>query len=205
MWPFIGATDGVAGVAPGQVAMRPEAAPGGAAANPRRAGDLSGQTRPGTPGFADVLSQALASGQARRDGGHDPAATGSLRLSAHAAERLRQAGLPFGEPEARALEEAVARVASRGGRECVAVTPRAAYVVHIPSGTVVTAITGQRMREGVFTGIDSAVFVRDAGLDRQAGAPAPRIDGSGAIATPVAREDGVTGNGTHQTKEAVAP
>lgn len=128
----------------------------------------------GAEGFGAVLARTLAAGGAATATAKAPQAapaadadgSGRLRLSAHAAHRLQAAGIDFEGPERRAVEAAAARAAARGGRDCLALTARAAYIVHLPSGTVVTAVAGERMREGVFTGIDSAVIAAEEGLDR---------------------------------------
>ncbi|MBX6722709.1 MAG: hypothetical protein IRY92_05685, partial [Dactylosporangium sp.] len=126
--------------------------------------------------------KARESGAATFAGAFAEALQRELVLSAHAGERLRQAGLSWGEPEASALGAAVAKAAAKGSRQCLAVSGQAAYVVHVPTRTVITVVTGDRMREGIFTGIDSTVFTGTGGLDRNAGTPAPRNDGSGARA-----------------------
>ncbi|MBX6351122.1 MAG: hypothetical protein IRZ11_06395 [Clostridia bacterium] len=126
----------------------------------------------GGASFADVFRRELAAGDARPA---EPPAR-PLVFSAHAAARMRQAGRAPSPAEVAELSAALARVAARGGRQCIAVLPDAVYLVHVPTRTVVTVVTAGRMGEGVFTGIDSAVFTGAAGLDRQAGARPPVRD-----------------------------
>jgi flagellar operon protein len=83
-----------------------------------------------------------------------------LRLSAHAAERLRQAGLSLSPEDVRRAEAAVAAAGSKGGQTALVLLGSLALVVSVPNRTVVTAIDGARMGQGVFTGIDSAVIAR---------------------------------------------
>lgn len=146
---------------PGGVPPEPAGAGGvGRAARPLPHPGVSGPADAG--GFAAALEQALSAG---RTVSPEAQPDGRLKLSAHAAHRLQAAGIAFEGQEQQAVETAVARAAARGGRECLALTARAAYIVHIPSGTVVTAIAGDRLKEGVFTGIDSAVIATGE-LDR---------------------------------------
>lgn len=105
------------------------------------------RTRPGEAGaasdFRSVLNQA----------------TRSIRLSAHAAERLRQSGRPLSPAEVEKVGEAVDRAAAKGARESLILLRDLALVVSIPNRTVITAVAGERMKENVFTQIDSAVIV----------------------------------------------
>jgi flagellar operon protein len=101
------------------------------------------------PGFAAALQRALAAPP--------------LRLSAHAAERLRRAGLTLGPEALQRVDAAVARAAARGGQNALVLMGSLALIVSVANRTVVTAVDGARMGQGVFTGIDSAVI--DRGLD----------------------------------------
>ncbi len=107
---------------------------------------------PGTaaPGFG----AALAAAQLAQTGGE-------LRLSAHAAQRLRQAGIGTEGPGWAAVRQAVQQVAEKGSRQTLVIWPPCSLVVAVPQRVVVTALTAERLRPGaqVVTGIDSAVFV----------------------------------------------
>lgn len=83
---------------------------------------------------------------------------GTIRFSAHAQKRLEQAQIPFGADRVARLEEAVARAAGKGARESLVLMGDLALVVNITNRTVVTAVNGERMRQNVFTNIDSAVI-----------------------------------------------
>lgn len=83
---------------------------------------------------------------------------GAVRFSAHAQKRLEQAHIPFGAERIARLEEAVERAAGKGARESLVLMGDLALVVNIKNRTVVTAVNGERMRQNVFTNIDSAVI-----------------------------------------------
>ena len=118
--------------------------------------DIPAAERPpaGGAGFAGVMRQAM-------DGGAPPA---DLRLSAHAAQRLRQAAVRTEGPGWEAVRRAVGQAAAKGARQTLVLWEPCALVVAVPQGVVVTALTAERMGTGspVVTGIDSAVFVRGA-------------------------------------------
>lgn len=155
--------------------------------------------------FAELFAQELLEGAAAAAG----AAARSLAFSAHASQRMRRTGFAPSPAEVAQLSAAVERVAARGGRQCLAVAPGAVYLVDVSTRTVVTVVTPGRMGEGVFTGIDSAVFTDAAGPVRQAGAVSP-TQAAGAIAPVVARAPGAGVRGFEtidmsDKKEAVAP
>jgi flagellar operon protein len=93
-------------------------------------------------GFADAFQQALS----------------PLRLSAHAAERLRQSGISLGPEAMASANAAVAAAAAKGSQSALVLLGKLALVVSVPNRTVVTVVDGARMGQGVFTGIDSAVI-----------------------------------------------
>jgi len=81
-----------------------------------------------------------------------------VRFSAHALERLRLRDIQLTQQEVEALGGAVSKVAEKGGRDSLVVMNRVAFVVNVPSRTVITAIDQAHLRESVFTQIDSAII-----------------------------------------------
>lgn len=81
-----------------------------------------------------------------------------VRFSAHALQRLRAAGIQFGPEQQRKLQQAVEKVAAKGARESLVLMDNLALVVSVKNRTVITAVDGARIRENVFTNIDSAVI-----------------------------------------------
>jgi flagellar operon protein len=94
--------------------------------------------------FAD----ALASAAGDRD----------LHLSGHALRRLEQRGIDLGPNELDRLRGAFDQLAGKGGRQSVVMLDQVAYVVNVPSKTVVTAVAPNDERDAVFTKIDSVVI-----------------------------------------------
>lgn len=101
-------------------------------------------TRPAGADFGQVLAQKLSS--------HE------VRFSAHAQARLRAAGIELGPEEQLKLREAVNKAAAKGARESLVLMGDVALVVSVKHRTVITAVEAARMRDNVFTNIDSAVI-----------------------------------------------
>lgn len=83
-----------------------------------------------------------------------------LRLSAHAAERLKAAGRELAPAEMAAAGHGVRQAADKGAHMALVLLGSLALVVSVNSRTVVTAVDGARMGQGIFTGIDSAVIAK---------------------------------------------
>lgn len=84
--------------------------------------------------------------------------TTPLKFSAHAEKRLAMSGIELSDSQISQLEEAVNKVADKGGRESLVVMDDLAFVVSVRNKTVITAIDSDRLKENVFTNIDSAVI-----------------------------------------------
>ncbi|MBC7186093.1 MAG: flagellar protein [Calditrichaeota bacterium] len=81
-----------------------------------------------------------------------------VRFSLHALERLRLRNIQLTPQEVETLGGAVSKVAEKGGRDSLVVMNRVAFVVNVPTRTVITAIDQAHLRDSVFTQIDSAVI-----------------------------------------------
>ncbi len=100
--------------------------------------------------FAETLERARG---AERD------ALPSVKLSAHAAQRIEQRDISLTRPERRALGQAIRKLAEKGSRDALLLRPDAAFVVNVPARTVVTAINQAELKDRIFTQIDSAMLV----------------------------------------------
>jgi flagellar operon protein len=81
-----------------------------------------------------------------------------LKFSAHAQKRMAANGINLSESEMAKLTEAVDKVEAKGGRESLILMRDMAFVVSVKNRTVITAINHERLRDNVFTNIDSAVI-----------------------------------------------
>ncbi len=121
-----------------------------AAAVKRAAGPPGGTSRSPEPSgrsvdFRAVLNQV----QAEMEG---------LRLSAHARTRLAGRGIELTGTQVQRLVDAVNRAGAKGAREAVIVLEGTAFVVSVRNRTVITVVDGPRLKENIFTNVDTVVF-----------------------------------------------
>jgi flagellar operon protein len=100
--------------------------------------------KPKTNEFQRILEQKLGRGE--------------VKFSAHAEKRLQSSGITLSQEQLNALENAVNKASNKGARESLILMGDLAFVVSVKNRTVITAIDGDRIRENVFTNIDSAVI-----------------------------------------------
>ncbi len=82
-----------------------------------------------------------------------------VTLSTHAAKRLEERNIQFDGEEYLKIKEAMSRLKTKGGHDSLVITDKAAYVVDVDRGTIVTAVDKNNMGENVFTKIDSTIFM----------------------------------------------
>lgn len=105
---------------------------------------------PGGQQFATVL---------REQANQAPARTSQpVVFSGHALQRIERRGIELDAATQKRLGEGVDRAASKGSRAAVVLIDENAFVVGVPSRTVITAVGRDHMKEHVFTNIDSAVI-----------------------------------------------
>jgi flagellar operon protein len=89
----------------------------------------------------------------------DVEAQHGINLSVHAAKRLKERNLDMDTDEYFKLKGAMDKLRTKGGRDSLVITDKAAYIVDVPGNKVVTAIDKGSIQENVFTKIDSTVVV----------------------------------------------
>lgn len=82
-----------------------------------------------------------------------------VKISGHARQRLAEGRHQLSEEDMQRLSGAVDQAAAKGSRESLILMSDLALVVSVKNRTVITAIGGERIRENVFTNIDSAVIL----------------------------------------------
>ena len=82
----------------------------------------------------------------------------SVHLSGHALRRLEQRNIDLGPSQLDRLSSAFEQLAGKGGRQSLVMLDSIAYVVHVPSKTVVTAVAPDDEHDAVFTQIDSVAI-----------------------------------------------
>lgn len=82
-----------------------------------------------------------------------------LKLSQHAFKRMEQRGIELGEDQLQKISLAVDKAAAKGAKETLVLMKDTAFIVSVKNRTIVTAVNGTSLSEGVFTQIDSAVII----------------------------------------------
>ncbi len=119
----------------------------------------------GLPGGKERVGEAnrLKDGQqsefAKLMGKAEAPSKSDVSLSTHAAKRLEERNIAFDGAEYLKLQEALGKLRTKGGHDSLVITGKAAYVLDVDRGMVVTAVDKDSMGENVFTKIDSTIFM----------------------------------------------
>jgi len=81
-----------------------------------------------------------------------------LKFSKHAQQRLESQNINLSNEDLQNIAQAVHKAESKGANEALVLLRDLAFVVSVKNHTIVTAIDSERMKENVFTNIDSAVI-----------------------------------------------
>lgn len=82
-----------------------------------------------------------------------------LKFSKHAAMRLEDRHINLSEEQNERLENGVAKASEKGIRESLVIVDSLAFIVNVPSRTVVTAMDQNESADNIFTNIDGAVIM----------------------------------------------
>ena len=115
------------------------AQPGGRERKTRRTGAQDGS-------FSQILQQT-----AQKQGG--------LTFSKHARERMDSRQIEISPERMARMNDAVEKARGKGVRDALILDGSNAFIVDIPSSTVVTTMSGGEMKENIFTNIDGAVIL----------------------------------------------
>ncbi len=80
-------------------------------------------------------------------------------ISKHAQERILVRGIEIGKEEIEGINKAIDLANSKGVRESLVLVNGKAFVINIPTRTVVTAIEEESLKNRIFTNIDGAVIL----------------------------------------------
>ncbi len=84
---------------------------------------------------------------------------GELTFSKHALKRIDARQIPVTEKLIERLSGAVEKARDKGVKDALVLSGQSAFLINIPSSTVITALSGREMEESVFTNIDGAVIL----------------------------------------------
>ena len=84
---------------------------------------------------------------------------GEIRFSKHASNRLADRNLTLSENQLTRLSEGLRKAGEKGIKESLVMVDQLAFIVNVPSSTVITAMDQTQAKENIFTNIDGAVIV----------------------------------------------
>ena len=105
------------------------------------------QIPPTGAGFRDVLQSTTT-------------ATGGLKFSAHAMQRLASRNITLTQDDVNRMNAMADKAAAKGAKQSLFMMNDVAMVVSIKNRTVITAVDADSMKENVFTNIDSAAIIK---------------------------------------------
>lgn len=83
----------------------------------------------------------------------------SVAFSKHARERAEQRGIQVDERLMDQLNDTVERAQAKGATNILAFDTTRAFIINVPNGRVITAMSPEEMKENIFTNIDGAVIL----------------------------------------------
>ena len=82
-----------------------------------------------------------------------------IRFSKHASNRLADRNLTLSDNQLSRLTEGLRKAGEKGIKESLVMVDQLAFIVNVPSSTVITAMDQTQAKENIFTNIDGAVIV----------------------------------------------
>ncbi|GEM_PF-136570 len=95
------------------------------------------------------------------------ASADGIKLSGHAADRVRQRGLNVTQTDLTNLSEAVTKADAKGAKDTLFLMGDNAFLVNIKNRVVVTVIDQQKLKDDIFTNIDSVAIVNKDGKSKE--------------------------------------
>lgn len=86
-------------------------------------------------------------------------AAGSLKFSKHAMGRLADRRIELSDSQLERLEVGTRKAQQKGIRDSLVMVDQLAFIVNVPSQTVVTAMDSTETDENIFTNINGAVII----------------------------------------------
>ena len=82
-----------------------------------------------------------------------------LKFSKHAANRLSTRNIELSDSQVMRLQDGMEKANAKGIKDSLVLIDKLAFIVNVPSNTVVTAMDQSETSENIFTNIDGAVIV----------------------------------------------
>lgn len=100
----------------------------------------------GSLSFQEILEQASGLGK-------------EVRFSKHASNRLNTRNIELTDGQMERLNEGAKKAQAKGIKDSLVLVDSLAFIVNVPSSTVVTAMEQSEAQENIFTNIDGAVII----------------------------------------------
>jgi flagellar operon protein len=82
-----------------------------------------------------------------------------VKFSKHALERLNQRNITLNKQDITKINVAIEKASKKGVKEALILLDNKAFIASIKNNTIITAATGEQLKENVFTNIDGAVII----------------------------------------------
>lgn len=83
----------------------------------------------------------------------------TVEFTKHALSRAEERGIDVTPTLLERLSDSVERAEAKGAKNILALDRSLAFIVNVPNGRVITALSEEEMKESIFTNIDGAVFL----------------------------------------------
>lgn len=84
---------------------------------------------------------------------------GQVTFSKHALQRMDSRSIEVSPQLVSQMSDAVAKARDKGVKDALILSGSTAFIVNVPSGTVITTMSGGEMKDNIFTNIDGAVIL----------------------------------------------
>ena len=101
----------------------------------------------------------LSFGQILEDKSRELTQGSVLKFSKHAAGRLTSRNIELDENQISRLQDGMQKANAKGIKDSLVLVDKLAFIVNVPSKTVITAMDSNETEENIFTNIDGAVIV----------------------------------------------
>jgi flagellar operon protein len=82
-----------------------------------------------------------------------------VKFSKHAMERLQTRNIKLTQDDMNKINDAVNKAAEKGVKETLIIMGNSAFIANVGNKTIITAATGDNLKNNVFTNIDGAVII----------------------------------------------
>ena len=116
-----------------------------------------------SPAFGAMLQERVEQRDASRNAipqsGVSAVSRQTVNFSKHALARAEERGIKLTPDLMGKLADSVEKAQEKGAKNILAFSDSQAFIVNIPYGRVITAMSGDEMKRNIFTNIDGAVLL----------------------------------------------